>query len=108
MNRPYILAEATWNQVRAEKYEVAVIPWGATEAHNYHLPYGTDTMQCDAVYGEAARLAWEEGAKVMLLPTVPFGIQTGQLDIPFCINLNPSTQMAMLNDIISGLRGQGI
>lgn len=108
MNRPYILAEATWKQVRAEKYEIAVIPWGATEAHNYHLPYGTDTMQCDHVYGEAARLAWEAGAKVMLLPTVPFGIQTGQLDIPFCINLNPSTQMAMLDDIIRGLRGQGI
>lgn len=62
----------------------------------------------DHVFAEAARLAWEAGAKVMVLPTVPFGIQTGQLDIPFCINLNPSTQMAMLNDIISSLRGNGI
>ena len=42
--RPYILAESTWKTVHATAYEVAVLPWGATEAHNYHLPYATDTI----------------------------------------------------------------
>ena len=37
--RPYILGESTWKTVRDTDYEVAVLPWGATEAHNYHLPY---------------------------------------------------------------------
>ena len=36
--RPYILAETTWKIVKDTAYEVAVLPWGATEAHNYHLP----------------------------------------------------------------------
>ena len=106
--RPYILAETNWKSVRATAYEVAVLPWGATEAHNLHLPYGTDTIQCDHVAAEAARLAWQGGARVVVLPTVPFGVQTGQLDIPLCLNLNPSTQLALLGDLARTLDGQGI
>ena len=64
--RPYILAESTWKTVDATPYDVAILPWGATEAHNYHLPYATDTIQCDALSAEAARRAWERGAKVVL------------------------------------------
>ena len=106
--RPYLLAETNWKTVRETPYEVALLPWGATEAHNYHLPYGTDTYQCDHVAAEAARIAWEGGARVVVLPTVPFGVQAGQLDIPLCLNLNPSTQAALLADLAHALDGQGI
>ena len=106
--RPYILAETTWKTVRETRYEVAVLPWGATEAHNYHLPYATDTIQCDALAAEAARIAWEAGARVVVLPTVPFGVQTTQLDIPLCLNMNPATQAALLADLARALEGQGI
>ena len=106
--RPYILAETTWQHVRSASYEVVVLPWGATEAHNYHLPYATDNIQCDYIAAEAARLAWEAGAKVVVLPTVPFGVNTGQLDITFDINLMPSTQLAMLRDIVRTLVHQRI
>jgi creatinine amidohydrolase len=106
--RPYILAETTWKAVRDTAFEVAVLPWGATEAHNFHLPYATDVIQCDHVAAEAARRAWEAGTKVVVLPTVPFGVQTGQLDIPLCLNLNPSTQAAVLADLVASLEGQGI
>ena len=106
--RPWILAETPWKHVAATRQEVAVLPWGATEAHNFHLPYGTDSIQCDAIAAEAARRAWETGARVIVLPTIPFGVQTGQLDIPLCINLNPSTQAAMLADIVRSLEVQGI
>jgi creatinine amidohydrolase len=108
MSRPYILAETPWKTVRSTEYGVAVLPWGATEAHNYHLPYATDVMECDAVAAEAARLAWAAGARVIVLPTVPFGVNTGQLDIEFCLNMNPSTQAALLRDLVSALEGQGI
>lgn len=106
--RPYILAETNWKTVKDIKYEVAILPWGATEAHNYHLPYATDNFQAEYVVAEAARQAWEQGAKVIVLPAVPFGVNTGQLDIPFCINMNPSTQMAVLQDITHALASQGI
>ena len=106
--RPYILAETTWQAVQATAFEVVVLPWGATEAHNYHLPYGTDNYQCDYVAAEAARLAWEQGAQVVVLPTIPFGVNTGQLDITLDMNLNPSTQLAILRDVVRVLARQGI
>ncbi len=106
--RPYILAETNWKTVKATDYEVAVLPWGATEAHNYHLPYSTDVVQCDEIAAEAARIAWEREAKVVVLPTVPFGVNTGQLDIKLDLNLNPSTQLAILGDLVEALEHQGI
>lgn len=106
--RPYVLAETTWKEVAASSYEVAVLPWGATEAHNLHLPYGTDTYQSEHIAAAAARIAWEAGAAVAVLPAVPFGVQTTQLDIPLCLNLNPSTQARVLRDIVESLAGRGV
>jgi creatinine amidohydrolase len=106
--RPYILAETNWKTVKDTPYQVAVLPWGATEAHNYHLPYGTDTIQCDYVAAESARIAWEQGTKVIVLPTIPFGVNTGQLDIKLDINMNPSTQAAVMHDVVEVLARQQI
>ncbi|MFB6098475.1 MAG: creatininase family protein [Salinibacter sp.] len=106
--RPYVLAETNWKTVRDTDYEVAVLPWGSTEAHNYHLPYATDTLQCDYIAAEAARRAWEAGSRPLVLPTVPFGVNTGHLDLTGVINMHPSTQAAVLHDVVSSLVGQGL
>ena len=106
--RPYILAETTWKTVENTDYEVVVLPWGATEAHNYHLPYSTDVVESDHIAAESARLAWDRKARVVVLPTVPFGVNTGQLEIKLDINMNPSTQLAVLRDIVEALDHQGI
>ncbi|NNE75597.1 MAG: creatininase family protein [Pricia sp.] len=106
--RPYILAETNWKAVKETTFDLAVLPWGATEAHNYHLPYATDNYEADALASECAKIAWEKGGKVIVLPTIPFGVNTGQSDIYLDINLNPSTQMAILTDVIEVLNRQGI
>jgi len=106
--RPYILAETNWKAVKETKFELAVLPWGATEAHNYHLPYGTDNFESDYLAAKSAGLAWDKGAKVIVMPTMPFGVNTGQSDIYLDINLNPSTQFAILCDIIEVLNRQEI
>jgi creatinine amidohydrolase len=106
--RPYVLAETNWSGLRETRYAVALLPWGATEAHNYHLPYGTDNYEAEAIAIEAARLAWDAGARAIVLPPVPFGVNTGQLDIPLTINMNPSTQLALLGDVVHSLEGHGI
>lgn len=106
--RPYILAESKWKSLKDEEVEVVVLPWGATEAHNYHLPYSTDNYQIDAIAAEAGKIAWERGAKLKVLPNIPFGVNTGQADIKLDINLMPTTQLAILNDIIDVLNRQGI
>lgn len=106
--RPYILAETNWKAVKDTSFELAILPWGATEAHNYHLPYATDNFQADHLAAESTRLAWEKGGKAVVLPTIPFGVNTGQSDIYLDINLNPSTQLAILGDIVAVLNRQGI
>jgi creatinine amidohydrolase len=106
--RPYILAESNWKYIKDQHFELAVLPWGATEAHNYHMPYGTDNYEADFFAAETARHAWDLGAKVIVLPTIPFGVNTGQTDILLDINMNPSTQAAIINDIVTVLNRQGI
>jgi creatinine amidohydrolase len=106
--RPWVLEETTWKTVRETEYSVAVLPWGATEAHNYHLPYGTDNHESSYIAAESARKAWEAGAKVIVLPAVPFGVNTGQIDIRLCLNMNPATQALVLTDIARSLEVQGI
>ena len=106
--RPYILAETNWSAVKDQKFELAVLPWGATEAHNYHLPYASDIIESDLIAAESARMAWERGGKVIVLPTIPFGVNTGQRDIYLDINMNPGTQLAILTDIVEVLNYQKI
>lgn len=105
---PVLLADSTWPAVAGTAYQVAILPWGATEAHNRHLPYATDTIQAERVAAEAARLATGAGARVVVLPSIPFGTQTGQLDIPLCINLNPTSQAAILRDVVASVARAGI
>jgi creatinine amidohydrolase len=97
--KPYILAESTWKTIKDQNIELAVLPWGATEAHNYHLPFATDNIMTERIAIASAEAAWNKGAKVIILPTIPFGVNTGQMDIRLNINMNPSTQFAILNDI---------
>jgi creatinine amidohydrolase len=107
--KPYILEETSWKQVKSEKYEVAVLPWGATEPHNYHLPYGTDSLETAKIAAEAAEKAWKKGAKIMVLPTIPLGVQNpGQIELPFCLHTKPSTQIIIFKDIVEALFNQGI
>ncbi|MEX0647783.1 MAG: creatininase family protein [Balneolaceae bacterium] len=106
--RPYILAESNWKDIKEQKVDLVILPWGATEAHNYHLPYATDNIQVDHIAAEAAGKAWNKGARILVLPCIPFGVNTGQTDIRLNINMNPSTQAAVLNDVIEVLNRQKI
>ncbi|NQU85507.1 MAG: creatininase family protein [Mariniphaga sp.] len=107
--KPFILQEVNWATVKNDNYDIAILPWGATEPHNYHLPYGTDTLETSKIAEEAAGIAWDKGCKVMVLPTVPFGVQNpGQIELPFCLHMRPSTQLLILQDIITAIYGQGI
>lgn len=108
MSEPYILQETNWKTVRDTVYDLAVLPWGATEAHNYHLPFGTDCIETEYIARESARKAWKKGIRPIVLPVVPFGVNTGQLDIYMTINMNPGTQFRILEDILHSLSNHNI
>lgn len=106
--RPYILSENNWKNIKDQPIELVILPWAATEAHNYHLPYATDIIETEQIAAAAGEIAHQQKAKIMVLPTIPFGVNTGQADIKLDININPSTQFAILNDIIEALNRQKI
>ena len=106
--RPYLLAEANHRQLAESPPNVAVLPWGATEAHNRHLPYGTDVIEATAFAESAAELAHGRGARIVVLPTIPFGNDEQQLD-QFCtISFTTTTALAILDDVVRSLKRQGI
>lgn len=104
------LSKLTWGEVKENNYDdVVVLPWGAIEPHNYHLPYLTDAYLSHSIAKASAKLAYQKAGKLcMVLPPIYLGSQNpGQWDMPFCIHTNYETQKAILTDIVTSLRIQG-
>jgi creatinine amidohydrolase len=106
--RPYILAEANYAYTKANRYEVAVLPLGATEPHNLHLPYGTDMFEGTIVGERICEAAHKLGGKVVLLPTVPYGTETNMHRLPLAINVDPMTLFAFVTDVIKSCVNSGV
>jgi creatinine amidohydrolase len=103
------LVTLPYGDVKNRKVDIAILPWGATEPHNQHLPYLTDCILSTDVACEAAERAEEAGVECIVLPAIPMGAQNpGQHDYAFCIHTRSSTQYAILRDIVDSLRRQGI
>jgi creatinine amidohydrolase len=108
MSFPWNLSVSNYAQVREAKYEVAVLPMGATEPHNLHLPYGTDMFEATTIGEHGCRTAAERGARVVLLPTIPYGTETNMRQLPLAINLNPSTLTRVIADVVGSVADAGI
>lgn len=108
MARPWLLSELTYHDIQTAMPEVAVLPFGATEPHNLHLPYATDTIESDVIGSRICEEAHRKGAKVVCLPTIPYGTETNQAAYPFAMNLNPSTVFAILRDLVESLERTGV
>ncbi|KPL11126.1 hypothetical protein AMJ85_04465 [candidate division BRC1 bacterium SM23_51] len=106
--RRYILREANYRQLLDQRPNVVILPWGATEAHNYHLPYASDVIEAEMFAEHAAALAHNAGAKVAVLPAIPFGANEQQLYQVATINFSATTACAILEDVVRSLTRQGI
>lgn len=102
------LEAMTWPAVLEQTWSLAILPFGATEAHNTHLPYGTDTLLGRTVASRVASMCGARGLPVIALPAMPFGVNTTQLDIPMTLNVMPSTQLALLRDLVRSLEPHGV
>lgn len=106
--RPWILSEVNYAYVKENPYQVAVLPMGATEPHNLHLPYGTDTYESDAIGSRVCEAAHQRGAKVVMLPPIPYGTETNQSAFPLSMNVNPSTLGNIIADLVDSLANHGV
>src|SRR6187549_2889827 len=93
--RPYVLEEANYRQLLDDRPNVAILPWGATEAHNYHMPHGTDTIEASTIAVAAAGIAHAKGARPIVLPPIPFGNNAQQLDQVVTISFSTTTALAI-------------
>lgn len=109
-NYPIDLLAENYGRVKEYDYEYAVLPWGATEPHNYHLPYMTDCYLPHDIAVEAVAKAWSEyKVRGMVLPPISLGSQNpGQRELPFCIHARYETQRMVLTDIVESLHFQGM
>ncbi|TWT47566.1 creatininase family protein [Botrimarina hoheduenensis] len=106
--RPWQIGDSALTDGESAPPEVVVLPTGATEPHGRHLPYATDNFQVEALADQAAGEAWRRGARVGVLPVIPFGVQTTQQAFPLAMNLRPTTLFRMLDDLAETLAGSGV
>lgn len=102
--------DMTWPEVQEQLdkgCKIAILPFGHTEQHGPHLPFGSDTLFISAVTKMGAELAMKETGKpvALVFPTLPFGnggkFANGEL------RLRPSTFDAVFTDLIKELEEQG-
>lgn len=110
MNKELDLSVSCYGAVKDLRYDVAILPWGATEPHNYHLPYLTDCIAPRMIAVKAAALALKEnGVRCMVMPPISLGSQNpGQKELSFCIHARYETQFSILKDVVDSLHTQGI
>ncbi len=102
------LETVTLKDLQHYRPNLAVVPLGAIEPHNYHLPYGNDFLTVTRVAQEACRQAFEAGARIVLLPGIPYGVDKNLLSFPLTIHVSLFTLYALLSDIIRSLEKHGV
>ena len=102
------LFETTYEQLYSDPPNLVILPWGATEAHNKHLPYASDVIEAVLIAEESAKRAQSKGAKIVVLPAIPFGNNAQHLDQSVTIHINTTTTYALLRDIVDSLNVQQI
>lgn len=108
ISKPWQLHDITLAEVREHAFSMAVLPLGATEPHNFHLPYGTDTIEATELVSQCCAAAWEKSARIVQLPTLPYGTETNMQQFPLAMNIMPSTMHAILRDLTKSLENSGV
>ena len=102
------LTAMNMHRLSQRHYEVAVLPTGAIEPHNRHLPEGQDFLHTTEVVRRCCKLAWEKSPSVLCLPTIPYGVDCNLMAFPMAIHVRQSCLDAMVQDIITSLHAHGI
>ena len=87
----------TWLEMKAaiarDPQPVVAIPIGAVEDHGPHMPLSTDNDILEGVLDECGRRA---AGDLLVLPTIPFGLDEHHMDFPGVIAIDIETTLAYL------------
>ncbi len=93
----------------AARAVVVLLPIGAVEAHGPHAPLATDTIISNAICRRAVEaLADDAAIRVAVLPALGYGVTTYAAGFPGTLGIAPATLEALVTDICTGLRAQGL
>jgi creatinine amidohydrolase len=102
------LTTTNLHRISQRKYEVAVLPVAAIEAHNRHLPEGQDFLHTTHIAQRCCETAWKKCQSIICLPTLPYGVDCNLLSYPLTIHVSQPTLNAMVREIIVSLHTHGI
>src|SRR5512134_188777 len=98
----------TWpemNEVLArDPQPVVLIPFGAVEDHGPHLPLSTDNDILAGILEEAGRRA---AGDILVLPTIPFGLDEHHMDFPGTIAVDIETCLAYVSQVAISVARHG-
>ncbi len=105
-NDEYRFNRLSWpemNQAIAAQ-KVVILPTASTEQHGPHLPLDVDTFLCESVCLEVGRRAAD---RVLVLPTICYGLNLHHIDFPGTIHIEPDTFIAFCLDITKSVAYHG-
>jgi creatinine amidohydrolase len=98
-----LISQMNWMQVEAHvrQDDRAVLPIGSTEQHAY-LSLSVDSILAERVSVEAA-----EPLQVPVFPTLAYGLTPSFVEYPGTVTLRLSTLIALVTDVLDGIRRSG-
>src|SRR5688572_4386439 len=96
----------TWAEmneaIAAQK--LVILPTASTEQHGRHLPLDTDTLLCESICLEVGKRA---PAKVLVLPTITYGLNLHHIDFPGTIHIEPEVFIAYCLNVTKSVAYHG-
>lgn len=87
---------------------LVILPVGVVEEHGAHLPLGLDSFAAE-VYAEAVAPDLEEkDYRVLIAPTISYGVARAAIDFPGTLSLEPETLRLLVVDIGRSLARHGL
>ncbi|MBN2336016.1 creatininase family protein [Candidatus Bathyarchaeota archaeon] len=108
--RKYVISEMTSPEVKEAMKEtgIVIVHVGSMEQHGPHLPIKTDTSIGATVSRKAAAKFYKEtGRRVLVAPSIPFGMSLHHMSYPGTISLQPETLVTVMTEVCLGLASQG-
>lgn len=96
----------TWEDMNEAiaQARVVILPTGSTEQHGPHLPLDVDSFLCESVCLEVGRRVPD---KVLVLPTVSYGLNLHHIDFPGTVHIEPDVFVAFCLNITKSVAYHG-
>jgi creatinine amidohydrolase len=96
----------TWPEMNAAiaAQKLVILPTGSTEQHGRHLPLDVDQFLTESVCMEVGRRVAD---RVLVLPTISYGLNMHHIDFPGTIHIEPETFIAFCLNITKSVAYHG-